>query len=186
MKGEMLSSYLEGLFDALCIVSFVGITSIAWNPKLLTVAHKRVYLPHLSQYLSGMRVVFISDAHVNRYLSSGFLDPIQKNLIKLQADLILFGGDLLTYASISNPERTNQFLSILQAPLGVFLLGNHDYAEYATIDTTGEAISEFTTPQPILQGLQRLFGSLKTKKTKRITSPLPLNPRFCNSMKTRH
>ena len=177
MKGVTPSSYLEWAFDGLCIASILGIYPRFVEPSLLTVSRQKVCIPNLPQQLSGLLIAFISDAHLNRHFSDRFMDRIQKKLNLAKPDLILFGGDLLTYSSLSDKKRIERFLSILKAPLGVFAcLGNHDYAEYSTLDAHGQAIFEKTPPHPILQGFQRVFGLLGSNEKSPITKALPLNP----------
>jgi uncharacterized protein len=177
VKGVLSSSYLELAFDGLCIASILGIYPRFIEPRLLTVTRKKVCIPNLPQQLSGLRIAFISDAHLNSYFSDHFMDRIQKKLTLVKPDLILFGGDLLTYASLSDPKRVGRFLSMLKAPLGVFAcLGNHDYAEYSTLDVSGKTIHEKAPLHPILQGFQRLFGISRTADESIITKELPLNP----------
>ena len=123
-----------------------------------------------------MKVVFFSDLHINQYSSPRFLNRLQKTISQLSPDLILFGGDLLSYAVLPRPELAVRFFDSLSAPLGIFAcLGNHDYTEYTTTDQSGTAVRGTANGHPIIQGLKRLVGTSRSSLQSPIEAPTPLN-----------
>ena len=124
-----------------------------------------------------MRVVLFSDLHINQYSSPRFLRHLHKTITRLSPDLILFAGDLLSYADFPRFDLAAQFFDALSAPFGVFAsLGNHDYSEYSTTDPSGKAVRGASNGHPILQGFRRLFGAQSPQSP--IDAPLPLNEKL--------
>lgn len=133
-------------------------------------------MPTLPSGLNGIKIVHFSDLHINDYTSARFLRQIKRTIQDLAPDLILFSGDLLTYARLSRPELANFLFSGLTPPLGIFAcLGNHDYAIYATCNSQGHAVSDPSPSNPIVQGVRRFFHLQNNHGQKPITSPLALN-----------
>ena len=168
--------WYERLFDALCVLSIAGLYPRFIEPNLITVSRKVVPLPTLPPALDGMKVVLFSDLHINQYSSSQFLLRLHKTISRLSPDLILFAGDLLSYAVLPRQELAAQFFDSLSAPLGIFAcFGNHDYSEYTTTDQSGTAVRGAANGHPIIQGLKRLFGAPRSSLQSPIRAPMPLN-----------
>lgn len=169
-------SWLEWLFDALCIVSIVGIYPRYIEPRILVTSRQRLFLPTLPSSLHGMKLLLLSDLHINTYSSPRFLITVQQTIARLHPDLILFSGDLLTYSELPCPDLAASFFDSLKPRFGVFAcLGNHDYEEYSTLDSNGEPVAGFPNGNPISQGLKRLFHAQRSPKQHSLTSPLALN-----------
>lgn len=89
----------------------------------------------LPQSFHNLKVCFISDLHHGRYSSVRRLQYMVKKINRLQADLILLGGDYLqTFRRPVAKQRRDlqELLKVLGAlhhpPLGIYgVLGNHDY-----------------------------------------------------------
>ena len=168
--------WYERLFDALCILSVVGLYPRFVEPNIVSVSRVSIPLPNLPLALDGMKIVLFSDLHVNKYSSPRFLNRLQKTISRLSPDLIVFAGDLLSYADLPRPDLAGQFFDSLTAPLGVFAcLGNHDYTEYTTTDSSGNAVRGAANGHPIIQGLKRLFGAPRSSLQSPLTAPLCLN-----------
>jgi uncharacterized protein len=168
--------WYERLFDALCVLSVAGLYPRFIEPNLISVSRHSISLPTLPPALEGMKVVLFSDLHINQYSSPRFLNRLQKNISRLSPDCILFAGDLLSYAALPRPDLAAQFFDSLSAPLGVFAcLGNHDYTEYTTTDSSGTAVRGTANGHPIIQGLKRLFGAPRSSHQSPLTAPLPMN-----------
>ncbi len=75
----------------------------------------------------GLRVGYITDLHHSEFVG---LDDIQRAVALVAAerpDLVLFGGDYVSYGDVRYADPCAEALAVLQAPLGVFaVLGNHD------------------------------------------------------------
>jgi predicted MPP superfamily phosphohydrolase len=168
--------WYERLFDAACILSVAGLYPRFIEPNLISVSRYSIPLPTLPHALDGMKVLLFSDLHINRYSSPRFLNRLQKTIVRLSPDLIVFAGDLLSYASLPRPDLAAQFFDSLSAPFGVFAcLGNHDYTEYSTTDQSGMAVRGASNGHPIIQGLKRLFGAPRSSLQSPVSAPLPLN-----------
>ena len=84
---------------------------------------------------NGIKILQISDLHIGSWKSA---EPLQRaiNLImKQEADLILFTGDMVNDMA-SEITGYEDLLSQIKAPLGVYsVLGNHDYGDYVNWPT---------------------------------------------------
>jgi len=152
-------SWFERIWDACCTLSIVGIWPRFIEPYLLTLSKYTIPIPTLPKELEGMQVVHFSDLHFNQYSSPSFLNRLKNKIQKISPDLILFSGDLLSYAAFPNRSLADSFFSDLSAPLGIFAcLGNHDYDKYATVTTSGTISYGPPDCHPVIQGFNKLFG----------------------------
>src|SRR5438552_620634 len=77
--------------------------------------------------LAGLRIGFISDVHCSRWLSPEDVYRTAARLNDEHPDLIVLGGDYVTWGDRQYVQASAQALSSLSAPHGVFgILGNHD------------------------------------------------------------
>lgn len=98
--------------------------------RLLIPARYRLHWPGLPAD-ARLKVLFFSDSHLGPGMPPARLDRFCRKMAAEQADLILFGGDLLDRAQLlHDPQRRLRYQKIfsqLKAPLGAFaVLGNHD------------------------------------------------------------
>ena len=85
---------------------------------------------NLPEAFKGMRMVHISDIHSGSFQDIRAVNKGIDLILKQQADLIVFNGDLVNDRSTEMDPYQNSF-GRLTAPLGVFsTLGNHDYGDY--------------------------------------------------------
>jgi predicted MPP superfamily phosphohydrolase len=78
----------------------------------------------------GLRMVHISDIHSGSFQDIRAVNKGIDLILKQQADLIVFTGDLVNDRATEMEPFQNSF-GRLTAPLGVFsTLGNHDYGDY--------------------------------------------------------
>ena len=103
--------------------------------RRLEVREVTAAFPNLPQAFDGYRIVHISDLHVGTYGNdNSFLERLVERANSLQADIILFTGDLIN-VSPAETEPHSVVLSQLKARDGVWsVTGNHDYCEYARYD----------------------------------------------------
>ena len=88
--------------------------------------------------LKDLRIVFISDLHYGFAMNEAMLDDIVSWVNQLDADIILFGGDLFDHPATLLPTQTMQ--STLTSKLGemqanitkIAVLGNHDHESALT------------------------------------------------------
>jgi predicted MPP superfamily phosphohydrolase len=80
-----------------------------------------------SDGLSGLRVGFITDLHRSRSVSHGLVTKAVELLMAERPDLIVLGGDYVTWGERDFVQPAAEALAGLTAPWGVFaILGNHD------------------------------------------------------------
>lgn len=103
---------------------------------------KRVKLAYqnLPGAFKGMKLVHISDIHSGSFQNKAAVNHGVDMILKENADLILFTGDLVNDRATEMEEYMNVF-NRLKAPMGVFsTLGNHDYGDYVAWPTKEEKI----------------------------------------------
>jgi len=77
--------------------------------------------------LSGLRIGLITDVHRSRWVSDDDVSRAVSTLMFEQPDLIVLGGDYVTWGSRQYVAPAAEALRPLSAPHGVFgILGNHD------------------------------------------------------------
>jgi predicted MPP superfamily phosphohydrolase len=98
---------------------------------------KRVSLAfeNLPKVFKGLKIVHISDIHSGSFQDTKAVDRGVDLIIKENADLILFTGDLVNDRHTEILEYIPVF-NKLKATLGVYsTLGNHDYGDYVAWDS---------------------------------------------------
>jgi predicted MPP superfamily phosphohydrolase len=80
-----------------------------------------------SEGLSGLRVGFITDVHRSQTVSHALVARAVELLMAERPDLIVLGGDYVTWGNRDFVQPAADALAGLSAPWGVFaILGNHD------------------------------------------------------------
>ena len=93
---------------------------------------KRLQLSYdnLPGSFKGLKIVHISDIHSGSFLNKKAVEHGVQKILKENADLILFTGDLVNDRATEMQEFMEVF-GQLKAPMGVYsTLGNHDYGDY--------------------------------------------------------
>lgn len=126
-------------WDVWCCLSIVGIWPRFIEHKLLSTTCLNLKIPHLPQELHGLKIAQFSDLHLHPKVSDSFLQKIKHKVEACQPDIILFTGDFLCFSLLRDLERLEHFLSSFHAPYGCYaVLGNHDYAEFVSVNESGE------------------------------------------------
>ena len=89
----------------------------------------RATLPvdHLPPGLAGLRIGFMTDIHRSRWVSAEDVSDAVRLLMAEAPDLIVIGGDYVTWGDRQYVGASAEALGGLHAPHGVFgILGNHD------------------------------------------------------------
>ncbi|MCS7085387.1 MAG: metallophosphoesterase, partial [Bacteroidia bacterium] len=114
----------------------------------------------------GLRIVQLSDIHVGSFDSRRQVMRGVDMARALEADLILFTGDLVNNRP-HELEGWESVFGLLQAPMGVFsVLGNHDYSLYAWNLTDQERERDF---EHMLDNHKRLGWQLLRNRHVRLT-----------------
>jgi predicted MPP superfamily phosphohydrolase len=78
----------------------------------------------------GLKILHISDIHSGSFTDAKAVMHGVDKILKQQADIILFTGDLVNDMAIEMDPYKEMF-GTLKAPMGVYsTLGNHDYGDY--------------------------------------------------------
>jgi uncharacterized protein len=93
----------------------------------LVVERRDIPVVGLPSSLNGLRVGFMTDIHCSRWVSQ---EDVQRAALRLNVerpDLIILGGDYVTWGDRQYAQPCAEALTSLSAPHGVFgILGNHD------------------------------------------------------------
>lgn len=93
----------------------------------LQLSRETLSIARLPPSLSGTRIGLMTDIHHSRWVSADDVGAAVRLLMSAQPDLIVLGGDYVTWADRAFIEPAAEALSVLSAPHGVFaVLGNHD------------------------------------------------------------
>jgi len=136
-EGETISS--EGISRSV-FLSWVGLGiggglfstlmygfSNKYNYKIRRV---QLSFENLPKSFKGLKIVQISDIHSGSFTDKKAVDRGIDMILKENADLILFTGDLVNDRAVEMNDYIDIF-SKLKAPMGVYsILGNHDYGDY--------------------------------------------------------
>jgi predicted MPP superfamily phosphohydrolase len=81
----------------------------------------------LPEALRGLRIGLLTDVHRSRWVSADDVVHAAALLMTSRPDLIVLGGDYVTWGDRRYVGSSSEALSLLSAPQGVFgILGNHD------------------------------------------------------------
>ena len=98
-----------------------------YNAHQVKVTEVEINSTDIPNSFDGIRMVFISDIHYGPYLSHEQLAKIVDQIIQINPDLILLGGDYVFYRKKYIAPLFKE-LGRLHPPLGIFgVLGNHDH-----------------------------------------------------------
>lgn len=161
----------ERLWDTWCIASIIGIWPRFIEPQLLKTSHIHLPIDSLPPDLNGLKIIHLSDLHWHSQFSRRFSKKIIKKVNQLKPDLIFFTGDFLCRSILENTDSLIEWLQSFQAKWGCYtILGNHDYAQFVTINSEGEYDTEQPSTHSIVtKGFKKLFFPtvLKDKVTSR-------------------
>ena len=118
---------------ALCtIVAMVQMVGVVHTRKALTVRSVEVSSMRLPEGFDGYRIAFFSDLHLGSLTSA---EEMCRNIVKsinsLDADLVVFGGDLVNAHYEELRPEISAILRQIEARDGVMaVMGNHDTGVY--------------------------------------------------------
>jgi len=86
-------------------------------------------LPRLPKSLDGLTIAHVSDTHVGGFTRGMVLEKIIEETNKLNADLVLFTGDLINHALADLPHAVDMLLQVRYREAMFLCEGNHDLIE---------------------------------------------------------
>lgn len=108
---------------ALCL----SLTALFFGAAKPRITHCLVEHPQVPAAAEGMKILFLTDLHIDRTTKSEKVRELVKQANSCRADLILLGGDLMD-GPVSLCGRAVAELGALKAPYGVFTVpGNHEF-----------------------------------------------------------
>jgi uncharacterized protein len=109
----------------------LAIDGYAFGRHQLTVVRTDLPITGLGSGLDGLRVGYVSDLHHSEFVTMEDIRRAASLMAAERPDLILLGGDYVSYGNLRYAEPCAEVLGTLHAPLGVFaVLGNHDDDRY--------------------------------------------------------
>ncbi|HEX7139728.1 MAG TPA: metallophosphoesterase, partial [Vicinamibacterales bacterium] len=118
---------LRTLAAAGAAVAGTGAYGFLYGRHELDVTRIAVSVRGLPATLSGLRVGFLSDVHRSRWVSHDDVTSAVGALMAERPELIILGGDYVTWGDREFVQPAAEALAALSAPQGVFgILGNHD------------------------------------------------------------
>ena len=162
LKKYLNRSTPELAWDLWCLCSIVGIWPRFIEPKLILTTHLTLKIPALPKELQGLKILQLSDLHLNEHVSDYFISKLHRKARACKPDLIVFTGDFICSSELSDPERLKYILKGFDAPYGCYaILGNHDYQHYVSVNSEGD-YDRLDQDKPILnKGWRRLLFPLK-------------------------
>ena len=141
------NSYAKWAVGALLctIVAWVLIVGVVRTRKEITVKSADIASTRLPESFDGYRIAFFSDLHVGSMTSAvEMCKALVAKINALDADLVVFGGDLVNARYDELSTELTEVLSDIKARDGVVaVLGNHDTGVYVR-DTVALPIEENT------------------------------------------
>jgi predicted MPP superfamily phosphohydrolase len=104
-----------------------GIYGVGYERHHLGITAADLPVSGLPPALDGLRVAFLSDIHHSRMVSADDVSAAVALTLSARTDLIVLGGDYVTWGERAYVGPVAELLKPLHAPHGVFaILGNHD------------------------------------------------------------
>ncbi len=98
-----------------------------YQRRHLVVTRETIAVTGLADALSGLRIGILTDLHRSQAVSHEMAEAAVRALLAEQPDLIVLGGDYVTWGDRRYVGAAAEALAPLTAPHGVFaILGNHD------------------------------------------------------------
>lgn len=99
----------------------------AYERHRVQVSHVEVPVHGLAPEMSGIRIALLTDTHRSETVSRADIEDAVTAALASAPDLIVLGGDYVTWGNRAYVEDSAESLARLTAPHGVFaILGNHD------------------------------------------------------------
>src|SRR5262245_61592695 len=119
---------LSALFGSgAALVGGTGAYGFAYGRHELEISRITLHIDNLPPSLAGLRVGLITDVHRSLWVSHEDVTQSVQLLMGESPDVIVLGGDYVTWGDREYVHAAAEALGPLTAPFGVFgILGNHD------------------------------------------------------------
>lgn len=108
-------------------VTGAGTYGVAYERHRLGITEADLPFSGLPPALDGLRIGFLTDIHLSQTVPAADVIHAVEMTQGLKPDLIVLGGDYVTFGDRAYVEPVAELLAPLTAPNGVFaILGNHD------------------------------------------------------------
>jgi uncharacterized protein len=124
--------WLTVILVAMILLTVLIYEMTVWGPRRLTVETMTRTDTLIPDSFEGVKVLYFSDAHYNKFMDKERFSTVVTRINQLDADIVIFGGDLFDHPSVEYPTTEIQdeliaLLSSIRAPLGKYaVFGNHD------------------------------------------------------------
>ena len=132
MSGDGISrsTFLSWLGIAAGTTLFGSLVYGFTNQYKYQIKRVKLAFDNLPAAFTGLKIIHISDIHSGSFMDKKAVQHGVEMIMKENADLILFTGDLINDKA-AEMENYMDVFDKLKAPMGVFsTLGNHDYGDY--------------------------------------------------------
>ncbi len=155
--GMSRSTFLSWLGIAAGTTLFSSLLYGFTNQYKYQIKRVKLSFDNLPNAFRGLRIVHISDIHSGSFMDKQAVQHGVEMIMKENADLILFTGDLVNDKA-TEMENYMDVFDKLKAPMGVFsTLGNHDYGDYVQWPING------VSKEQNLTNLQKVHSDLGWK-----------------------
>ena len=104
-----------------------GVYGVAYERHRIGVTEAALPVSGLPPALDGVRIGLVTDIHHSRMVPAEDVTHAVELVMRTRPDLIVLGGDYVTWGERGYVEPVAELLAPLAAPHGVFaILGNHD------------------------------------------------------------
>ncbi len=123
-RREALKGFAAG---GLGTLTGIGTHGAVYEAHRLGVTRASVPVSGLPDGLAGVRLGLLTDIHHSRTVPAADVEAAVRRLLAEAPDLIVLGGDYVTWGDGRYVEPVAELLAPLRAPYGVYaILGNHD------------------------------------------------------------
>lgn len=140
-KSEVIRWVHVWLIIAITVVASVYVPAkIYLDTKTVQIENVEAKLPNLTEDLRGLKIVHISDLQADFRTGKSRMEKYINVVNKLEPDMVVFTGDLVTYGNKYIDEGADM-IGKIKTKYGVYAcLGDHDY--WASPETIVQSLSQ--------------------------------------------